>query len=351
MFSISTSSGEVHGSIPDTIKIGLLMQDKSSVDAVNGACLAIEKINKSAYASGYYFLIEARSMEGPWGTGAKETVNLVFRDASILIVSADGRNSHLAEQVSAKTQVPMISIQSSDPTLAQAFIPWYFNCVPDDIRQSEILLNVINQKRYKRPLVISDNSYDNLMQSATILKTGKRLNYNLSHFSINDFQDKAELIRSIKNCNPDCMVLFLNPASAADIITRLNNQGIRSGLFGSLSFCKEKISNSLLSSLEGMTLISPGYLFSEKGQEFTRHYIKSYGASPCSTAAFAYDAVNALVESIQSSPSLGFSGLKEKLAHARVKGITGNFWFDNTGSRYGTIQLMTIKDGHFIKID
>jgi ABC-type branched-subunit amino acid transport system substrate-binding protein len=350
LLPIKLLSGNANGSAPDTIRIGLLTQDKSAVDAVNGARLAIEKVNRSAGTSGYYFLVEGRSMEGPWGTGSKQSVDLIFKDISILIVSADGRNSHLVEQVSAKTQVPMISVQSSDPTLAQAFIPWYFSCVPNDISQSECLLTVIHERRYKKPLVISDNSYDNLKQSTILLKTGSRFNYSLMHFRLDDFQDNAELIRSIRDYNPDCILLFIKPDLAVDIISGLKKYRVRPALFGSLSFCNVRIPNKLLYPLDGMTLISPGYLFNENGREFARKYFTNYGSYPCFTAAFAYDAVNTIAESYRIS-HLGSSGLKEKLQQISMEGITGKFSFDKTGSRIGLIELMTIKNDHFIKMN
>lgn len=347
LLAIITLSGKIYGNYPDTIKIGLLIQDKSSIDALNGALLAVEKENRSIQNPSIYFQIEARDMEGPWGTGAKQSVNLVFDDAVVLIVAADGRNSHLAEQVSAKTQVPIISIQSSDPTLAQTFIPWFFSCVPGDISQSLILLNAIQERKFTKPLVISDNSYDAKMQAATFLKAGKP-GYLIGNLYMDDFNNNSELTRSIKETGPDCLVFLTRPASAAAIITELENQGINPGLFGSLSFCNNEIPEDLLNILDGITLVSPGYIFNAAGQEFSRTYINRYGKKPCFTSACAYDAVNAFIESFRMAQS-GRSGLKEKLSEARIEGITGQFGFDSKGNRSGKIELMTIKNGHFIQ--
>jgi ABC-type branched-subunit amino acid transport system substrate-binding protein len=348
LFITGHSSGNLYGNNPDTIKIGLLVQDKGSYDAINGAALAIASANKLTGKSGIFFQIEARSMEGPWGTGAKETVDLVFKNASVLIVSADGRNSHLAEQVSAKTQVPLISVKSSDPTLAQAFIPWFFSCVPDDNTQSEILLNTIIERKYKKPLVISENSYDSKMQTAAILKTANKMNCTISHFCRDDYHENTELIMSIKINNPDCIVLFMNPASSAAIVLELTRNSVKPALFGSLSFCIEKISEDQLLLFEGMTLVSPGYLFSMEGREFTVVYNKIYGTNPCFSAAVSYDAVKALINCFMSSPA-GSPGLKEKLAQTSMEGITGNFGFDIMGNRTGKIELMKVKGGHFVQ--
>ena len=83
-------------------------------------------------------------MEGPWGTGSKQAVNLVFDEEVVAMLgSHDGRNAHLVEQVSAKSRVVFLSAWSGDPTLAQAFVPWFFNCVPNDLQQADVLIEEI----------------------------------------------------------------------------------------------------------------------------------------------------------------------------------------------------------------
>ena len=73
---------------------------------------------------------------------------MIYEDHVSLIVTAlDGRNAHLAEQVTAKSHVVMLSTQSSDPTLSRAYVPWYFRMVPDDLQQSEIFVKEIYVKR------------------------------------------------------------------------------------------------------------------------------------------------------------------------------------------------------------
>ena len=109
----------------DTIKIGLLIPDKQSLAAKDGAELAIQAANVKEQAGDHYYKLEVRDMEGPWGTGSKVMVDLVF-NAKVWAVlgSVNGRNSHLAEQVSAKSHVVFLNALSGDPTLSQAFVPW-----------------------------------------------------------------------------------------------------------------------------------------------------------------------------------------------------------------------------------
>ena len=131
-----------------TIKIGLLIQDSSYTSALNGAELAVRIANSKGGMNGRNFQLVTRSMEGPWGNGSKQAVNLIFEEKVwALMGSHDGRNAHLVEQAATKSTVVFVSAWSGDPTLSQAFVPWFFNCVPNDNQQAASLLNEIYEIR------------------------------------------------------------------------------------------------------------------------------------------------------------------------------------------------------------
>ena len=119
------------------LKIGLLISDKNAVAAKNGAELAILQANKMGGFNGRSFELVVRSMEGPWGSGAKEAVKMIFDDEVCAIMgSIDGRNAHVVEQVTTKSRTVFLSVWSGDPTLSQAFVPWFFSCVPNNNQQA-----------------------------------------------------------------------------------------------------------------------------------------------------------------------------------------------------------------------
>jgi branched-chain amino acid transport system substrate-binding protein len=131
-----------------SVKIGLLIPDNNSVAARQGAELAVRKANEDGGFQGRPFELVVRSMEGPWGTGSKQAVSLIFEEKVwALMGSHDGRNAHLVEQAATKAIVPFVSAWAGDPTLSQAFVPWFFNCVPNDSQQAETLIDEIYTKR------------------------------------------------------------------------------------------------------------------------------------------------------------------------------------------------------------
>jgi ABC-type branched-subunit amino acid transport system substrate-binding protein len=70
------------------------------------------------------------SSDVPWGKAADELVKLVYDPGVIGLVATDRASAHLAEQIAAKTFVPVVAI-SSDRALTSANVPWIFRVGPE----------------------------------------------------------------------------------------------------------------------------------------------------------------------------------------------------------------------------
>ena len=142
------SNHAVSSSSPSTINIGLVIPDPDALAASHGAELAIREANNEGGYEGRPFNLIVHSSEGPWGTGSKVSVSMVFDEEVVAIMgSLDGRNAHLVEQVATKTRVTFLSSWSTDMSLSHAFVPWYFRCIPDDDQQAIALIHEIYKKR------------------------------------------------------------------------------------------------------------------------------------------------------------------------------------------------------------
>jgi ABC-type branched-subunit amino acid transport system substrate-binding protein len=76
------------------------------------------------------YSLSAVDADKPWGQASTELVELLYQ-GSVLGIIAVGRNaSHLAEQLAAKTFVPVIAI-SSDASLTAVNLPWIFRLPVD----------------------------------------------------------------------------------------------------------------------------------------------------------------------------------------------------------------------------
>ena len=354
-FPFSSGRDYVIMSKTDTIKIGLLISDKKYVAAKYGAEMAISKANANGGCNGIPFKLEIRSLEGPWGTGSKEAVSLIFENEVWAIMgSHNGRNAHLAEQVTAKARIVFLSAWAADPTLSQAFVPWYFSCVPNNNQQAEVLINEIyNKKKFNKIAIVAENSYDaefalkSFVNKITVI--GKvnpfQIRYNIAD---KDFEIIAKKIISEK---PECITLFGTPSSSIKIIEILKDKGFNLPVFCSLSNLDEnELAGKNLSVYEGITVISSEHWFDPEGAEFKREFKKIHSNEPGSVAAYAYDGMNLIIEAIRiAAPDR--EKVQEAMTNIRYEGVTGTIRFDERGNRKGPFHLIKVMNGTPVKAE
>jgi branched-chain amino acid transport system substrate-binding protein len=333
----------------ETLKIGLLIPDNKSLAARHGAEMAIRRTNEKGGFNGHPFQLVVRSMEGPWGTGSKEAVNLIFEENVWAIMgSHDGRNAHLVEQVTTKARIVFLSAWASDPTLSQAFVPWYFSCVPNDLQQADALIKEIYDKRKITKIVaVSDNGYDSKLALESFFKKTKLAGKTdpMRFFYEDSCQDFNVLIDQINKADVNCIILFGQPSSSLKIIQQIGQRKMNQPVFGSLSLLGEnELSDQELKNYEGVVLISSGYWLSPKGLAFRQEFQSAYGKMPGAVAAYAYDGMNLIIEAIRNA-GLDRDKIQKSIAKIHYEGITGSIQFDDKGNRLGTADLMEIKNG------
>ena len=333
-----------------TIKIGLLLPDSNSIAARQGADIAINEANAKGGMKGRPFQLVVRSMEGPWGTGSRETVDLIFEEKVWAILgSHDGRNAHLVEQAATKTHVIFLSAWAGDPTLSQAFVPWFFNCVPNDRQQAEALIDEIYTKRkIDRIAIISDNDYDskqavkNLM--SIIKTTGKnepaQLVLNNSDEELNVLLDKINV------ANVSCIIIFCRSSASLKIIRQIRKRNMSQPLFGSLSLLNENVlSEQDLQVLDDLLLIPSGNWPLSKSSAFILNYRRLYGQNPGMVAHYAYDGMNLLIEAIKEAGAPEREMIQKSLQEIHYEGVTGLIQFDDKGNRMGPFKITHLKNG------
>jgi branched-chain amino acid transport system substrate-binding protein len=287
-------------------------------------------------------------MEGPWGTGSKEAVNLVFNEEVWAILgSHDGRNAHLVEQVIAKTHIVFLSAWATDPTLYQAFVPWFFSIVPNDDQQAEILAKEIihTNKRFKIA-ALSDQSYDsNLALQSFIKKMSKmeyseiiQLNYN------NTDKNFKEITQNIDKHHIDCVVLFGEISSMFPLIQQLeNNKNIKQA-YGALSLLANDGQKEMnFKQFQNISIISYPNRPNNKKSSFIKSYKEKYGKIPGAVATYAYDGMNLILEVIQNS-NFDREKVQKTMSKIKFNGVTGLIQFDEHGSRLNTAELIHISD-------
>jgi ABC-type branched-subunit amino acid transport system substrate-binding protein len=330
----------------ESLKIGLLITDETSVEAQNAAQMAIELANKKITKNGKKFELITKSMEGPWGTGSKEAVNMVFNDNVWAILgSHDGRNAHLVEQVIAKTRVVFVSAWASDPTLSQAYVPWFFNVVPNDIQQAKALIDEIyTKKNMAKIAVFSEENYDANLEAESFLKELKAANkpkpIHLTYKT--STQNFDHFIQIVKKENVKGIVLFGNAATSWRVIEQFREKQLSIPIFSTPKLLgSSDLDQKTLTEQRNIFISTSGNWLENKELSFQNNYKKKYGNMPSAIAAYAFDGMNILISAIQSS---GYN--REKLLAILPKtdqlGATGSIQFDKKGNRLQGTYLIDI---------
>ncbi len=350
VFAESARAGSLTGDPEKTIKIGLLIQDNMSVAAKQGAGLAVSRANQKGGFNGIPFKLEIRSMEGPWGTGSKQAVDLIFNEKVwALLGSHDGRNAHLVEQAATKAIVPFVSVWAGDPTLSQAFVPWFFNCVPNDMQQAETLFEEIcNKRNISRIFTIYDEGYDSKTAFTNFLKkTRMEMKPDPVQYSYKKSEEKSGSLEDlIIKSGSECIVIFCEHDNYIKIISLLKQNKLDMPVFSSHYPLNENMVSSGESVLFDRDILIAAPQWSGSGfRSFADEYRKTYGSSAGMAAAYAFDGMNLLIQAIRNAGTSDREQIQKSLEKIVYKGVTGTIRFDEMGNREGPYIISILKNG------
>ena len=117
---------------------------------LHGAQLAVEEANARGGYGGKPFKLmlhndydnwQAKAVYGDdrptdptiWGSASNEVVKMVYDDQDWAIFgSISSESTHIALRVALKAEIPIVNSASTDPTIPETYIPWYFTDLQDD---------------------------------------------------------------------------------------------------------------------------------------------------------------------------------------------------------------------------
>lgn len=317
------------------ISIGLLVNEKNESVSRCSAEMAIEQINRKGGIDGRPLKLTVRIVEGSWGTGSGEVVDLVFKDKVEAILGAiDGQDSHLAEQVIAKTQVVYLSTWASDASLSKAYVPWFFSLVPTDEQQAAQLLEDLKfQNDIETIVVVHDDSYDTEQALKSLKNVSKEFSpYYISEIPYNSLRSN-DLLARIEHDKPDAILFMGNTTPVLTLqhqLKRLKKEiPVYLHLSAQASFTLSQY-ESLISNhwrpLYSLDFLDADYL------HFRESYKSYCNMEPDAMADFIFDGIMvisaALIKSQYDSVSL-----KKSMLEINYQGLTGSIEFDSLGRR------------------
>lgn len=337
------------------IRIGMLIPEEGFREPVDAVRLAIERSNAEGGWRGHLLELVVRTTEGPWGAGSKESVALVYEDSVVaMLISLDGRNAHLAEQVAAKSHLICLSTYATDPTLTQAYVPWFLRVVPSDDQQSMAILEHIRGKGDPSAAtgtgVIAVDQNDSRLAAESLGRIAARMGLEKPMVFLADKPSAAgELTRWISQHGirhlvvtaHDDRILQMLRGVPPDMVlygTHMFTSGLDPAMIGREPYSR-------------MILVSADVLAGISADRFSQEFNRRFGYAPRLTAYYAHDAAGLLLEGIDVFGA-DRESLKLRLPGIRYTGgITGPISFDDLGNRHNAVRLSVVRDGRPVRLE
>ena len=321
----------------EKIVIGLLLPDHSRNDVIKAAEFAILQANSSGNYGDHRFSLAVRYAEGFWGAGSKESVSLVYEDQVCAIIGAlDGRNGHLAEQVATKSHLSYIETFATEPTLSQAFVPWFKRVVPNDNQQAAALLDQIRREGGGRICILSQDNYDTGFAVRSHIKTAAQAKGSAPQILTLDTTgyDRETFIRQILDRDPDRLVIPFYASFMGDLVASLRIADPSLKIYGTLHFAMgAEQKGTGWQEYEGVCMIYP----------------RIPGDPPAAIAdsrsAYLFDAFNLVMHAVYRTGTQR-EAISEFISETPFSdGITGSISFDELGNRQQACSLIRIQGG------
>src|SRR5512147_1250096 len=221
----------------EEIRIGFIGPISNHPDEVfgrrmlNGAQMAIDEANAAGGYCGKPFKLMLHNDSAIWGASSNEVVKMVYDDKVwAMFGSISGDTTHIALRVTLKTETPMVNSASTDPTIPETIIPWYFTDLQDDRVQGYTLArHIFTELGLKRAALLRVNDRYGRFGVIKFRDASRRLGHPVvieQKFFPGD-TDYRHQLSVIKDSNVDAIVLWSDIGPAAGILKQMQELGMK----------------------------------------------------------------------------------------------------------------------------
>ena len=348
----------------ESVKIGVLAPIERSHEAyigqpmLRGTQMAIEEANAEGGYKGKPFELVVHNDTGLWGASANEIVAFSYEDSVWAVIgTVDGANTHIGIRVALKTELPMMNVADTDPTLVETKIPWIFRNIADDRQMAyAIAYHVYKERGFRRVAILrADNRYGRFGVSE--FRAGSvrlrrpppiEINYEISYENLNpDFTIQLERLQKVK---PDAVVLWADAEAAGSLLKHMREEGLDMPVFACDRVVHSRFLEIAGEAAEGLVAAYPYNPDADipELKRFKKEYRERYDAEPTVYATHAYDGTWMVVKAIRQA---GLNRYRIRDALAAIKhyeGITGDIIMDDVYADRGPVTLATVRQGRFI---
>jgi ABC-type branched-subunit amino acid transport system substrate-binding protein len=335
---------------------------------LHGAQLAVEEANARGGYGGKPFKLmthndynnwQASAVYGTnrptesaiWGSASDEAVKMIYDDQDWAIFgSISSESTHIILRVALKAEIPIVNSASTDPTIPETYIPWYFTDLQDDRVQAYTLARrIYTELGLKRIALLRVNNRYGRMGVPKFRGASVRLGHPVvieQKFLPGDTDFSREL-QIIRDSRVDGIVLWADEGEAAGILKQMRAMGMKQRVFGSYRTLGPDLLTQAGAAAEGFEAVFP-YDPTRKDPrwlDFKRRFEARFHEQPEQFASLAYDAMNALLDSICKA-GLNRARIHDALADIEeYDGVTGHMVFDPNQKNVAPMYLGTVQHG------
>jgi ABC-type branched-subunit amino acid transport system substrate-binding protein len=286
-----------------------------------------------------------------WGSASNEAVKMIYDDQDWAIFgSISSESTHIILRVALKAEIPIVNSASTDPTIPETYIPWYFTDLQDDRVQSYTLArHIYTELGLKRVALLRVNNRYGRLGVPKFRDASRRLGHPVvieQKFFPGD-ADFSRQLRVIQDSRADAIVLWTDEIPAAQILKQMRALGMKQRVFGSYRTLGPELLAEAGPAAEGFEAVFPydPTRNDPRWRAFNQRFEARFNEKPDQFASLAYDAMNALLDSICKA-GLNRARIHDALADIeQYDGVTGHMMFDPNQKNVAPMYLGTVHNG------
>ena len=339
------------------VRIGFIGPLENHPDAalgkkmLDGAQMAIDEANAAGGYGGKPFKLMLHNDSAIWGASSNELVKMVYDDQDwAMFGSISGDTTHIALRVSLKAEMPIVNSASTDPTIVETIIPWYFSVLQDDRTQGYTLArHIYTELGLKRVALLRVNDRYGRFGVGKFRDASRRLGHPVvieQKFFPYD-TDFSHQLKVIQESRVDGVVLWTDEPQAAMILKQMRELGMQQRVFGSHRTLGPELVKLAGPAAEGFQAVYPYDPDSTDPAwlAYKSRYEAKYHAEPDHFSALAYDQMQILLQAICAA-GLNRAMIRDALyGTVSYTGVTGAMQFDPNDKQIRSLYLGTVHNG------
>ena len=334
---------------------------------LNGATMAIDEANAAGGYGGKPFRLithndydnwqistaqtGAAKDSAIWGSASNDVVRMVYDDKVwAMFGSISSESTHIALRVTLKAETPIVNSASTDPTIPETIIPWYFTDIQDDRVQGYTLArHIYTELGLKRVAILRVNDRYGRFGVLKFKDASRRLGHPVvieQKFMRGDTDFRHEL-KIIQDSRADAIVLWTDIAPTAAILQQMQELGMKQRVFGSHRTIGDDLIRLAGPAAENFEAVFPydPTRNDPRWLEFQSRYEARFHEKPDHFAALAYDAMQVLLKAICQA-GLNKGRIRDALTGITShKGVTGDMAFDPNCKNIAPMYLASVHNG------